>query len=185
MNTYRLFVAVNLPESVKDQLSDIQTGVDGASWVKRPTIHLTLRFLGDGIAADRLDRIIAALGQIEVAPFELHLAGVGRFPPSGKRSARILWVGIDEQPALTKLLQPAIERAVVSVDFPPDDKPFRGHITLARLKKPVKGEAIPNWLARQETFRSDPIPVNEFVLYSSLLTPQGPIYTAEATFPLA
>jgi 2'-5' RNA ligase len=185
MNSFRLFVAIDLPDGVKDQLNALQSGISGATWVKRGTFHLTLRFIGDGISAVGLEQIKAALGQIEASAFDLMLQGVGRFPPSDKKGARVLWVGVAPQPLLMRQLQPAVERAVVSVGLPADDKPFNGHITIARLKKPDKlTEEVPRWLAQYGDFRSEVIPVTAFTLYSSLLTPQGPRYTHEAVYSL-
>lgn len=185
MDTYRLFVAIDLPETIKDQLVALQSGVGSATWVKRYTFHLTLRFLGDGIPAAQLDAITTALAQLEAPPFAFHLQGVGRFPPGEKRGARVLWVGIAPQPLLTGRLQPLVEQAVTGIGFPPDDKPFSGHITMARLKKPdALAQDVPRWLAQHSAFRSDAIPVESFTLYSSLLTPQGPRYSREAVFSL-
>lgn len=185
MDTRRLFVAIDLPDPVKDALARLQTGVDGATWVKRPTLHLTLRFLGDRVPAAQLEPIKRALAAIEQPAFDIRLHGVGRFPPSEKKGARVLWAGVAPQPALTKLLQPSVERAVTGVGLPPDGKPFNGHITLARLKQPDKGAAdVSRWLAAHQDFATGSIPVTQFILYASLLTPQGPRYTHEGVFPL-
>ena len=43
----RLFVALALPEWVKDDLERLQAGVPGARWVEREQMHLTLRFIGE------------------------------------------------------------------------------------------------------------------------------------------
>jgi 2'-5' RNA ligase len=175
----RLFVAVELPADVKDALSALETSIPGATWVRPAALHLTLRFLGDNLDPIRLTPIKTALASVKAAPFPLTLRGVGRFPP-GKRPARVLWVGIDEQPALLTL-QASVERALSAVGFEPEDRPFSPHITLARLK----GEgSVEGFIEKHSGFRAETFTVSEFVLMSSVLTPHGPNYRREAQFPL-
>ena len=180
----RLFVAIELPEAVKEQLSALKTGIPGATWVKPPALHLTLRFLGDHIDPIRSTPIKTALASIKAAPFPILLKGTGRFP-SGKRPARVLWVGIAEQRALMSL-QAAVEKALATVDFPPEERDFSPHITLARLKDTAEGQAarVERFLEAHKDFRAEAFTVEQFYLVSSLLTPQGPNYRHEATFPL-
>lgn len=176
----RLFVAIEFPDEVKDQLVALEANVSGATWVKRPAMHLTLSFLGDGIAPIRLTPIKTALGAIEAAPFEIALRGVGRFPSQPKRPARVLWVGIKDQPRLIAL-QAAVAGALAEVGFTPEDRPFSPHVTLARLKN---GGRVDGFLDQHKAFRAEPFPVSEFHLFSSVLTPQGPNYRREASFAL-
>lgn len=175
----RLFVAVEIPEAIREQLVTLETDVPGATWVKPQAIHLTLRFLGDGIDPIRLTPIKRALASVKAAPFALTLRGVGRFPPR-KNPARVLWVGLEEQPALLTL-QAAVEKALGAVGFEPEERPFSPHITLARLK----GEAsVERFLQSGSMFSAEPFPVSEYFLISSLLTPAGPKYRHEASFAL-
>src|SRR5687768_16375615 len=90
----RLFVAIDLPDAIKDELDTLRANVPGATWAKRQALHLTLRFLGDQILPERLHPIMTALDRVRVSPFEVTLQGVGRFPPAMRGAARVLWVGI-------------------------------------------------------------------------------------------
>ncbi len=176
----RLFVAIELPDEVKQRLTRLRADIPGATWVKPGAYHLTLRFLGDQIEAARVPAIVDALGMVQAAPFDLVLQGVGRFPPKG--SARVLWVGTGEQPALVNLHR-AVESALETVGFPPESRPFSAHITLARLKQDAR-QQVDAFLNQQRRFRSEPIAVSSFHLIESTLTPQGPQYRHEATFDL-
>lgn len=178
----RLFVAVDLPEPIKDQIEALRAVIPGATWVKRPAYHLTLRFLGDGIAEARLGEIKAALARVEAPPFELALRGVGRFPAPGRRPARVLWAGVQAPPALDALYR-GVSATLNPIGFPSDGQPFNPHITLARLRQPVERE-VERFLTQHEGVVSAPFAVSEFILYASELTPQGPIYTIQASFPL-
>lgn len=185
MPALRLFIAVDLPESLRDRLLALQTNIPGATWVKRPALHLTLRFLGD-VEQAQIAKLNAALSAIQAEPFPMALSGVGRFPPNERRSARVLWVGIARQPALLRLAA-SVESAVVGLGFPPDDHDeFSPHITLARLKEHRDAAgAVSRFLSQHQGFRADPFSVESFVLYSSTLTPQGAIYKPVESFKLA
>ena len=178
----RLFVAIDLPPEIKAKLVTLKSDLPSATWVKPPALHLTLRFIGDGIDPIRLTPINTALRSIHAAPFSLILRSVGRFPQGNKRPARVLWVGIDEQPPLMAL-QAQVEQALASVDFPPEGS-FSPHVTLARLKGEGNMAQVARFLEREAGFLCDPFTVSEFHLMSSQLTPQGAEYRRETGFPL-
>jgi 2'-5' RNA ligase len=176
----RLFVAIDLPDTIKDQLGALCDGVPGAKWVKRDQLHLTLRFVGE--VTDVKFRVIQdTLNRIRAAPFAMAMQGVGQFPP--KRAARVLWVAVDVPPELG-VLQRQIETTLVKLSYPPEERPFSAHITLARLKTPPPPSAIQDYLARHSAFQSEPFSITEFVLFSSVLAPEGPTYRAEAVYRL-
>ncbi len=179
----RLFVAIELPDEVKDQLVALKTDLPNAVWVKRPALHLTLRFLGDRIDPIRVTPIQLALASVHADAFPLALDGTGRFPPGTQRPARVLWAGLTATPALLAL-HAAVEQALAQADFPPEDRPFSPHITLARLKGDQTAPQIERFLDRQCGFHSDPFTVSAFYLISSVLTPEGPNYRHEGTFRL-
>ena len=91
----RLFIAIDLPERIKDDISGLYMAIPGAKWLDQSKIHITLRFIGD-IAGDTMEKIISSLSTLSMPPFELYLKGVGHFPP--RKTPRILWVGIAESP---------------------------------------------------------------------------------------
>jgi 2'-5' RNA ligase len=177
----RLFVAIDFPDDIKDRLVALQDGVPGARWVRRPQMHLTLRFIGE-VNDARGKEIRSALATVESESFTLTLRGVGQFPKRGQ--PRVLWVGVDDSPALIALYE-KVERALESIGVEPDDRPFSVHITLARLKKPPPRQTVETFMDNNRRFQTDTIPVSEFILYSSLLSPQGPTYTREGVYPLS
>lgn len=172
----RLFVAVDIPADIKKRLVGLQTSIPTARWVKPEQLHITLRFIGDNVPAIRVKPIGAALAQVKAAPFDVTLGGVGRFPPGNRKAPRVLWVGISRQPALHDLYR-QIETAVCALGFEPDERGFSPHITLARLKtfKPLQEADV--FLDRHAAFDAGTFRVSRFVLYSSVLSPQGPTYT--------
>lgn len=181
---YRLFIAIELPDAVKDQLVRLRADIPGAAWVKPNAYHLTLRFLGDGISEETLGVLRDALSTISEPSFKLRLEGVGRFPPNAKRPARVLWVGVSAPPTLQSLYA-QIERVVTEAGFAPEDRAFHPHITLARLKLFQPEPKVERFLEAHRTFRTEPVEVRAFHLFSSTLTPQGAIYQEQGRYPLA
>lgn len=177
---HRLFIAIDLPDDLKNTLAKMTSGIDGAKWVKREQMHLTLRFIGD-VDDSGLESIKSALQTIQSPTFEMHLEGVGQFPPKGK--PRVLWVGLKSPPTLMNL-QHQINTSITSLGLPPEDHPFSPHITLARFKAPPHPESVRQFFAKHAAFKTDPFPVQSFILFSSLLAPQVPTYHKEGIYSL-
>ncbi|MEO8606856.1 MAG: RNA 2',3'-cyclic phosphodiesterase [Chloroflexota bacterium] len=178
---HRLFIAIDLPDDLKNDLGNLCSGIDGAKWVKREQMHLTLRFIGD-VDDPGLESIKSALQKIQAASFDMHLEGIGQFPPKG--NPRVLWVGLKSPPALNNL-QRQINTSITSLGLPPEDHPFSPHITLARFKTPPHAESVRQFFAQHATFKSEPFPVQSFILFSSILAPQGPTYRKEGIYLLS
>ncbi len=175
----RLFVAIDLPDEVRDAIADIGRDLPGARRVPRDQLHLTLRFIGE-VRDDTFAAIRTALERVTGAPFLLALRGVGHFPPG--RHPRVLWVGLEESAPLLKLQQ-EVELALIGANIPPEERKFSPHLTLARLKDTPPGPV----LALEERFKAfgaGPFTVTEFHLYSSALTRSGAIHTRENTYRL-
>ena len=174
----RLFVAIDLPETVKDQVESLCKGISGQRWVKREQMHLTLRFIGE-VDSKRAESIKAALSALRFDPFEMALRGVGQFPP--RRPPRVLWVGVRGPDALSQLAQ-GIESALVGIGLDPADKPFKPHITLARIKNKPPRETLQQYFREHENFKTDPFTVDQFVLYASVLAPSGATYHKQGVY---
>lgn len=89
----RLFVAIDLPERIKDDLTATYIALPGARWTGQAQLHLTLRFIGE-VPGDKAEGIASTLRQVNGPAFSLRLSTVGYFPP--RRDPRILWAGLSE-----------------------------------------------------------------------------------------
>ena len=175
----RLFIAVDLPAEIKNNLEKMSFGIPGAKWIDPQQIHLTVRFIGDVDGATFLD-IKTALEQVSLKPFSLALKGVGHFPPRGK--PRVLWVGIEQSQPLQSL-KGRMDKILATVGLQPEGRKFSAHITLARLKNsPIY--MVANFLAGNGLFSQEPFEIKDFKLYSSTLTPKGAIHKVEKVYPL-
>ncbi|MEW6271776.1 MAG: RNA 2',3'-cyclic phosphodiesterase [Thermodesulfobacteriota bacterium] len=176
---YRLFVSVELPDELKQSLARMCCDVPGARWLEPDEMHLTVRFIGevDGVV---FRDVMDALGDVELAPFELALRGVGHFPPRGE--PRVLWAGLERSVEL-KALHDKIESALVRAGIEPERRKFSPHVTLARLKGTPE-RAVGSFIAMNGLYRSDPFRVDEFHLYSSRLSAKRAVHRSEAVYPL-
>jgi 2'-5' RNA ligase len=176
----RLFVAIELPESVKDQLAMLAGGVPGAKWIDRGNMHLTLRFIGE-VPEDRLADIHHGLSRIRQQPFEVTLAGVGYFKQG--RNPTVLWVGLDRNDALQQLYE-KVDQALLREGLPSEGRRFSPHITLARLQRAPEAR-VAAFVTEHNLFRAPPFQADSFALFSSFLSSSGAIHTVEAEYPLA
>jgi RNA 2',3'-cyclic 3'-phosphodiesterase len=187
----RSFIAIELPPPVLDALGALQDRLGrrtdrAAKWVAPQGIHLTLKFLGDvpapGLAAVAEAMTRAARG---AGPLSLHLAGAGCFPSPER--ARVIWVGLAGDLAALSRLQRSVEEELARTGFPPEDRGFTPHLTLARLRDTT---APQERLRLSEAARGLVVPAVDFTageicLIRSDLRPMGAVYTRLASAPLA
>lgn len=148
--------------------------VDGIRWVPAANVHLTLKFLGD-IDVALVPEIATRLDQTAgLTPlFSLCAQGVGAFPNT--RRARVLWVGLHGDLPCLKGLQESIEKALVTLGFECEKRPFRAHLTIGRTRG--KGVGCPlGELPVVEKASPEPFTVHEVRLYQSVLKPTGAQY---------
>lgn len=175
---YRLFTAVDLPPAVARSLAAMGFGLPGARWVAADQLHLTLRFIGE-VDGGLCREIGEALAEVNFAPFAMGLQGFGCFPPRGP--ARILWVGVEPAEPVAALYR-KVENVLVRQGLvEPEKRKFAPHVTVARLDR-VPSRRLGNFLAGNNLYRSETFTVDRFHLYSSQLTPKGPIHTLEASY---
>jgi 2'-5' RNA ligase len=174
----RLFVALAIPEAVAQELFLLQAGIPGARWQTREQLHLTLRFIGevDGREANDIDDALAA---ISAPRFTLALKGVGEF---GGKKPHAVWAGVSDVQAVSHLNR-KIEAALQRIGVAADERRFTPHVTLARLRAAPVGKVM-DWLADHALYAGPPFAVEQFALYSSVLTPNGSVYRVERNYPL-
>jgi 2'-5' RNA ligase len=175
----RLFVALDIPERIKDDITATFCAMHGARWVEDNQIHLTLRFIGE-VSADTADVIKKALRSVKGRPFSLCMKGVGFFPP--RNEPRILWAGIAENEELMRL-QSRIERTLVATGLEHDDRKFHPHVTLARLHA-THPQHVARFVTQNSLFMTEEFSVSAFHLYTSTLGKEGAIHEKEVSYRL-
>jgi len=173
----RLFTGIEIPEHLKDELGALEAPLPGAKWVPVDDLHLTLRFAGD-VDNRTADELAQFLAEIRAEPFELQFSELGSF---GGRDPKVVFAGFKPCPALLRL-QRAHEAAARAAGLPPEPRPFKPHVTLARLRY-ARAEALARYLGHRGGFRSAPFMVESFALFSAKPGGGGP-YVLEAEYPL-
>jgi RNA 2',3'-cyclic 3'-phosphodiesterase len=183
METYRLFIAAELPPYVKAELANMQTRLRRANppvtWIAPGAMHLTLRFLGETSTALIPDLHAAICAALEpYSAIALRLSGAGAFP--NDRRPSVLWAGVGGAAAVLERAQAGIEAALVGLGLATEPKPFHPHLTLGRVRHEA-GQEQRRHLG--DAIRALPPPpplewaVERVVLFRSELRREGPVYT--------
>lgn len=175
---HRLFVAIDPPEAIKDQLIDLMGGVAAARWQTDEQLHLTLRFIGE-VDRHQANDVAAALASVHHPSFELALSGAGTFDKRGQVNA--LWAGVTPHDDVDRLHK-KVDQAVTRTGIAPEHRAYHPHITLARLNR-SSGE-LGAFVSRHGGLSSAPFAVADFCLYESRLTRDGAVYAIVERYPL-
>ena len=175
---HRLFVAIRLPAPVRAQLLGLMGGVAGARWLSEDQLHLTVRFIGE---VDRhLARDVdAALSSLHHPRFSIAVNGLGVFERRGEPVT--LWTGVAPHAPL-HALHKKVDQALVRVGVEPDRRAYAPHVTIARL--PRGAGPVRALVEQSGGVAGPPFAVEEFCLYESRLTPEGPVYTLAERYAL-
>jgi RNA 2',3'-cyclic 3'-phosphodiesterase len=187
----RVFLAVEIDDEVKRCAARVSarlaaaldTGAERRSvaWVAAGNLHITLQFLGEvepplvREVADRLARPLA------VPAFDVALAGLGTFPPSGP--PRVVWLGVAEGARSLSTLYREIDARLDGLGFRKDSRPFHAHLTLGRVKAAC-GQRLRDAIAAAKTADAGRSRVDHVALFESRLSPSGSTYTVVAATPL-
>jgi RNA 2',3'-cyclic 3'-phosphodiesterase len=176
----RLFIGLELPSSCKAILAELDPDLPSLRWLPPSQQHLTLSFLGD-VPLDQVDRLEETLRHVHVAPFFLPLQGVGFFGSRGRVS--VVWVGVGKGHPHLFALHHHVQDAVLRAGLEADLKPFHPHVTVGRSRN-LSSQALQPFLKKHRDEEFGLFEVREFVLYSSVLAPEGSTHYPELRVPL-
>ncbi len=175
----RLFVAIELPETVRRSPTERQTGLPGMRWVSPDNLHLTIRFIGE-VPLAQAASIKAALKTVRAESLSLQVKGLGFFD---RRPQAVLWAGVEpsaERFELKRQIDTVLERhaglKAVKGRFSP-------HITLGRMKQADR-KVLQAFMVKNKTAGSTVFTAEAFTLFSSVLAPGGAVHTVEERYPL-
>ncbi len=183
----RLFVALELPASVRAALGALAARLRAASgngvrWTDPNGIHLTLKFIGE-IEAARLEAVRGALAGVRGAqPIDAAFRGIGWFP--NVRHPRVFWAGV-EAGAGPAALAAELERALEPLGIAREEREFRPHLTLARIKSEAGLDGLRREVESLGTPEFGRAAYSEFDLMQSVLSPKGAVYTRLERFAFA
>ena len=173
----RLFVAVDLPDSTRQLLADIDPHIRGVRWTEPDQMHLTLSFFDD-IPEDAELKLREKLSAIKFGAFFLPVNGVGSF--SSRGAPKIIRIGVGKAHPHLFQIHKRVQEAALAAGLEPELRPWHPHITIARCRD-VSAQALRKFLQSNTELDAGLIRVEAFHLYSSKLTPAGPIHMRELT----
>ncbi len=190
----RAFLALTLPPACRETLfgcRDAFVAADPAwareKWVRVENLHVTMRFLGT-LPDESIGSVAAAVGEgiAGLPAFVLRLGRIRAVP--GSRSASGLWAvpsaGVGEATDLAA----AIAEALAPFDIEAETHRFRPHVTLCRARRPRRVAAHAIEEAEHILVRAGDdatsVSVHGVTLFSSTLTPRGPVYEELSAMPL-
>jgi RNA 2',3'-cyclic 3'-phosphodiesterase len=179
---WRVFCAVELPDSVRAELKDhiqrLREAVPDvtASWTRVENIHLTLKFFGN-VNVDRIPRISNAVARAvkKLAPVPIAIGKTGVFPKPSR--PQVLWIGISDPSGKLSELQQQLEHECAKEKFEKEDRAYRPHLTIARLRRPDGARRIADAHLKMD-FEPAEITVSELIVFRSELSSKGSKYTA-------
>ena len=180
----RLFIAIKLPNQIKDQIIDFQNTMrevsrgesatcsftNGIKWVGYENLHLTLKFLGtvdEEQVAEVTHKISSAIHSIK--PFHISLSTFGGFPDL--RRPKVLWIGIKEGRQILIEIMNRLDKELSVMGFEIENRNPVPHLTIGRVKK------VPPIKCKEQDFESPTFLADAVYLIKSDLTSQGPTYT--------
>lgn len=170
----RLFIAIPLPQKVKDYLYDLEKKINSnyakVRWVHKKNLHLTLKFIGH-INEDKIEMLKKNLNSINFESFKIKLSSLGAFP--NMNNPKVIWVGFEPEDNIIKLQQ-CIDEELLTL-FPSSEQKLITHATLGRVKVIKKKKEFLNLLKNIEIEDLE-FEVNSFSLIKSELTRNGPKY---------
>lgn len=175
----RTFIAIEFDPPIKKQLADVQQRLKPLcgrpKWVEPAAMHLTLKFLGE-IDARQSVKVCEALDALVAGrePFEIAIGGLGTFPPRG--GVKVLWIGIQDQSGGLQACQRKCEELLGPLGFPPENRSFSPHLTLARNRDPADSRRILSAVEQLGSPNLGTQLVEGLTFFESTLTPRGPIY---------
>jgi RNA 2',3'-cyclic 3'-phosphodiesterase len=181
----RLFFAVPVSPAtitaIREYIDDLRDTnlFRRASWVKPGAMHITIRFLGDvpdGFLG-ALDEWKSSLDGISPVPISVG-PDIGGFPALHR--PRVIFLGVNPIGPFTNIYQRLNDFLMVA-GFPLDSQTFHPHLTLGRIKEPVRAGFRAHQLP---LFESRPESLRQVILFKSLLTPQGAVHTPISTFDI-
>jgi 2'-5' RNA ligase len=192
--TARLFVAVDPPLQVREELAEWARGVAAAGsargalrLLEAHSLHLTLCFLGSR-PVEEIEALSGALRSCAERVRELSVGAPLWLPP---RRPRALAVEIQDRAGEMTRLQEHLGDALSEVSgWEPQRRRFRAHITVARMREGAIGA---RGLISDRSSGARPLPATpqlrftpeSIALYRSWLAPAGATYEKIATCELA
>jgi 2'-5' RNA ligase len=183
----RAFLAIDPPQEIYNEIIKIQerlrkTLQGDIRWVRPEGIHLTLKFFGYVYESDIANISDVVKNNVaNIKALMLNVRNIGAFPSVNR--PRILWLGIDGDTDALINLQTEVDAGFQDYGFKKEDRPFRPHLTLARIKEYKGLVGLAETIKKNEDYIAGSFTAGGLTLFKSDLKPTGAIYTKLDYFP--
>jgi RNA 2',3'-cyclic 3'-phosphodiesterase len=184
MKKIRTFIGIKIPDKISSEIFNFSSkkfkSIGGkVKLVEKENIHITLLFLGE-VENDKINQIIDELKKIKYESFIVSVRGLCAFP--SPEFPKVVWIGAESDKIIR--LHEEIKNRLKEFVEKDESKPFTSHITIARIKSGNISNEVRKLLSENKDIEFGKFQVNEFSLFESKLTPQGPIYKILESFKL-
>lgn len=176
----RAFIAITLPTTLQQSIAEVCQVLQRLAlpwrWITPDHIHLTLRFLGN-VPDESVPSLLQAMAQAAQGQtaFPLRARALGCFPHPAR--PRVLWVGLDDPSQALGCLNARLMAALTPLGFPPEDRPFHPHLTLARAQNRIPASRLIPILQTYQNQDFGEFLVTQVHLVQSQLQRGGALYT--------
>jgi 2'-5' RNA ligase len=182
--TFRGFIAIDVPggPALDALASDLRQASASLKVGDTDRLHLTLKFLGD-TEEGLIPEIVTAIREATAGfrPFQIRVRGTGAFPSLGRMN--VIWVGVDGAEPIARFAT-SLEASLEPLGFPQERRPWKAHVTLARVKGRQELDRVRRILEAHATEDFGTHMVDAIHLKKSVLTPQGALYSVVETVRL-
>ncbi len=178
-----MFLGIEIPEQIQEEVERCQLGLSTAKWVKKENLHLTLQFFGN-LNLEQINLLRQILKEVKMNSFLMKL----KQPKVFYKKQKILWLKGEPEEKVIELrnyILKILSKNDEFINFYHQFKKekFLPHVTIARLNI-VNYKKLNEYLITYEDFNTNEFLVDNFVLYSSTLLPEGAQYTKEEVYSL-
>ncbi|NLE64903.1 MAG: RNA 2',3'-cyclic phosphodiesterase [Elusimicrobia bacterium] len=183
----RAFIAIDLNETIKTSLEQVQKTLASSEadvkWTEKASLHMTLKFLGD-ISPDQVEPIAEVMTRVVATTpkFSFDITELGAFPDI--LFPKIIWAGVGQNAETLEGIARRLEEELLKLKIKKDERAFSAHITLGRTRSTNGKDRLVAALEETNLPSGLSQAVGGITLFQSLLTPQGPVYTALKNAPL-
>ncbi len=176
---HRIFIAVELDPALHQHVVEAQRRLEAAGarirWIKPGNLHFTLRFLGEITPAQvALAKIASREAVAGIRPFAIALTHLGAFP--SLQRPQVVWIGVGDGAQALEALAQRLDDRLAHHRFPLEDRTFRPHLTLARVRDARQWGDVVRALTQHAELPVGSQEVRTISVMESHLTPDGPIY---------
>ncbi|MCX5693283.1 MAG: RNA 2',3'-cyclic phosphodiesterase [Candidatus Omnitrophica bacterium] len=180
MSSIRAFIAVEIDHQTKQKISELISNLKksdaDAKWITEGQIHLTLKFLGN-IDEGSVHKISDALSGVSnnFNSFTINFSEIGAFP--NLNHPAVIWLGVNKGAEFLKTLNEKIETALEKLRLKQENREFKPHLTLARIRSPNNIQNLVKLIEETDFNSWDDLRISKLTLFQSTLNPKGAAYT--------